>query len=319
MLRSIRQKLNDKLFGNNLLLNYVLANRKRSALSKKSNLFRKLSSALLKLYLIPVRNILTINYAPEFYYTELHKLMHISKVKGFDLIRIGSSHDGGYILLNDFHENNIAYSFGISNDVSWDKDMALNGYDVFMYDHTINGLPENNSRFHFFKLGIGGKNNHDERLKTLEELIAKNNHQDKNNMILKMDVEGAEWGFFESVSSETLSQFSQMTFEFHGMDITPNPEKIINILRKINKTHKLIHLHANNNGSYVQLGGKKFCSLLEVTYVLKSKYDFIDDYDVDLPLSLDEVNIDGIPEIELGRWNEKMSSNSSMYSLMRVK
>ena len=49
-------------------------------------------------------------------------------------------HDGGYILLDDFHEGSIAYSFGISTDVTWDKEMASRGYDVFMYDHTIDKL-----------------------------------------------------------------------------------------------------------------------------------------------------------------------------------
>ena len=212
-------------------------------------------------------------------------------------------------MLDDFHEGGIAYSFGIAGDVSWDKDMASRGYDVFMYDHTINNLPEENSRFHFFKQGISDTGEDSEQLKTLETLIKNNHHEDKRNMILKMDVEGAEWGFLERVSSEVLSQFGQMTFEIHNIINHKNPDQVLEVLRKINRTHKLVYLHANNNGSYLSTRGRNFCSLFEVSYVSRDKYNFVDDYDVKLPIAIDQVNINCRPEIELGRWNEDMTAD----------
>ncbi|MBR0168786.1 MAG: FkbM family methyltransferase [Synergistaceae bacterium] len=236
----------------------------------------------------------------ENYYRELHSLLKIDSAEGFDLIRIGRDYDGGYIMLDDFEPGGIAYSFGISGDVSWDKDMASRGYDVFMYDHTIDGLPEENTRFHWSKLGIADGVTHDDRLKTLEELISRNGHEGKRDMILKMDVEGAEWGFLESVKPETLSQFSQMTFELHNMIKLADHERVLNILRKINETHQLVHLHANNVSSYVTIGGRNFAALFEVSYVLRDKYKFSSEYDVKLPLKIDMPNITGWPEIELG-------------------
>ena len=206
--------------------------------------------------------------------------------------------------MDDFHAGDVAYSFGISDDVSWDKEMASRGYDIFMYDHTIDALPEENARFHWSKLGISDETTHDDRLKTLDELIKANHHEDKHNMILKMDVEGAEWGFLEQVSSETLSQFSQMSFEFHGIPSHKNPDLVLEVFRKINRTHQLVHIHANNCGNYISFGHKNFCELLELSYVLRGKYTFCDNYDVNLPLNIDEVNIPSLPEIPLGRWNE---------------
>lgn len=50
----------------------------------------------------------------------------------------------------------VAYSFGIANEVSWDVAMSQIDYEIFMYDMTIDGLPEENPKFHFFKEGIGG-------------------------------------------------------------------------------------------------------------------------------------------------------------------
>ena len=270
-------------------------------------MLRRVKQAVKK-YLIKrwkLKPIATYNFITSVeYYRELQKLLHISKPEGFELVRIGREHDGGYILLDDFHAGDIAYSFGICNDVSWDKDMASRGCDIFMYDHTIDGLPEENPRFHWVKLGIADGQTQDVRLKTLDELIRANHHENTRNMILKMDVEGAEWGFFEQVSSETLSQFAQMTFEFHGIPGHSNPELVLEVFRKINKTHQLVHAHANNNGNYISFGHKKFCDLFEFTYVLRSKYSFSENYDVNLPLSIDDVNIPAIPEIELGRWNQ---------------
>lgn len=267
---------------------------------------RYFTAAALTLYSIPLRGLEHTFVASADYYDELQTLLMVGKAEGFDLVRIGRDNDGGYISLNDFEEGNIAYSFGISNDVSWDKDMASRGYDVFMYDHTIDSLPEENERFHWFKLGISDESTNDERLKTLEYLIEQNHHGEKKNMILKMDVEGAEWGFLENVKPETLKQFGQITFEIHGMINPSDPERILNILRKLNMTHQLIHIHANNFVNYVTVSGKHFCDVFEVSYVLREKYKFSDSYDVVLPLKIDMPNANIRPEIELGNWNKRV-------------
>ena len=271
-----------------------------------------LKAAAAAVYTMPVRKILTLEepvkdfsfITSREYYAELQDLLRLSMPEGFSLVRTGREHDGGYIMLDDFNDGGIAYSFGISNDVSWDKDMASHGYDVFMYDHTIDGLPEKNPRFHWTKQGIADGVTQDDRLKTLDELIRANHHEGKCDMILKMDVEGAEWGFLESVSSETLSQFGQMTFEFHGIPNHDRPDLVLEVFRKINRTHQLVHVHANNFGNYISCGGKVFSTLFELSYVLRSKYSFSTDYAPVLPLDIDSPNKADLPEVELGRWNE---------------
>ena len=313
LIKRIKRAFIRTFAGNNVSFQNTLREEYR-----KGHVIRAVLSAI---YAFPIKKLLNQRNFKEFvfidskeYYEEIHELLHISQVKGFELTRIGRDYDGGYIMLDDFHEGGIAYSFGISTDVSWDKDMASRGYDVFMYDHTIEGLPEENSRFHFFRQGISDTGEDSEQLKTLETLIKNNHHEDKRSMILKMDVEGAEWGFLENVSSEVLSQFDQMTFEIHGIINHNNPEQVLEVLRKINKTHKLVHLHANNNGHYLSINHKNFCSLFEVSYVLRDKYDFIDDYDVNLPIAIDQTNSKSLPEIELGRWNEDFNHGEDIYA-----
>ena len=204
----------------------------------------------------------------------------------------------------------IAYSFGINDDVSWDLDMAQHGYDIFMYDPPVDTLPAESDKFHFFKEGVFGVEVPEKSLHTLDYFIKRNGHENKSNMILKMDVEGAEWSFLSTVTSETLNQFDQMVFEFH--DLTePKDQSVMNAtlacINKINRTHSLVHLHGNSCGVSLILDDKiLFPDTLELTYVKTSNYELVDDENIYLPISLDRP-CNGYNEIPLGYWNKKFS------------
>lgn len=232
----------------------------------------------------------------------MRRLFQRKNVEGISYVRIGRKHDGGYIMADDFKGKRIAYSVGIADDVSWDADMAARGFDVYMYDHTIEGLPKEDKHFHFCKIGLGNEsNNKNPALKTLDQLIAENGHSEERHMILKIDIEGAEWDVLCDLKEETLRQFSQIIFEFHDL-IRPEKEKLIcTAMEKLNRTHQLVHLHANNFGSYLQLGGIVLPELVEGTYLLKEEYCFCDQKET-LPTPLDEPNCVYLPDIFLGAW-----------------
>ena len=243
-------------------------------------------------------NELTHEYLSEFYelITILKPRLNIS----FD--RIGRDNDGGYIMLNEFSKGKIAYSFGISGDVSWDADMVSRGYDIFMYDHTIDELPQNNNHFHWCKLGVADSINHSSDLDTLENIIKKNGHDNEKHMILKMDVEGAEWGALQLTNSETLNKFDQMVFEFHDCVKTKNRELYLDILKKISKTHQCVHVHINNYSKIYMVNGINFGDCIEVTFVNKNMCEF-EKYDstYSLPIDLDQPCSPVFPEVILGR------------------
>lgn len=253
-----------------------------------------------------------INLIPE-YYEALRERLKIKKIIGKNFVRFGRNYDGGYIMVDNFKAfGGIAYSFGIGDDVSWDLDMAARGYDVFMYDPTIDRLPQNHERFHFFKEGILGIEVKEKSMNTLENFIRLNGHEDKENMILKMDVEGAEWSFLSTVSPELLSKFDQIVFEFHDM-LRPKDQSVMNAtlacIKKINRTHSLVHLHASNCDSFLILDDKVlFPNVLELTYVKTSNYKLVEDENIFLPISLDAPNNKGGPDVPLGFWNKKFNN-----------
>lgn len=258
-----------------------------------------------RLFFAPI--VLSVN-SNERFYCELKNVLKIRRVKNNSFIRIGRMGDGGYIMIDNFSKGGaVAYSFGISTEVSWDADMAKRGYDVFMYDMTIDKLPYENEKFHFFKEGIGGVKDETKLLDTLDNFIARNGHKNNSDMILKMDVEGAEWNFLETVSSETLNKFDQIVFEFHDLTVpktSAEMERTINLIDKINATHTLVHLHGNNYRQFINVEDIGVIpDVLELSYLRTENYKFHDDKEIFLPSRFDIPNDSSMPDVPLGYWN----------------
>ena len=271
-----------------------------------------------------------LNYMIETEYVkQVHLNLPIMDVVKYDYIRVGRDHDGGYIMVDDFKNVKNAYSCGIDHDVSWDLDLinrnSRGSIEIFMYDHTIDGLPQEHEHFHFFKTGITGIYDpaHPE-LETIPRLIKKNGHQDDYNMVLKMDIEGAEYDFLENVDEDTLNHFSQIVIEFHWFlhkffQPTGLENKILFSLDKLNSTHQLVHIHGNNaspiisnptinNGKPIftppgiARNGLVLPNLLECTYLHKERYKFKESKRF-FPTPLDRADDPGRPDINLGFWN----------------
>lgn len=239
---------------------------------------------------------------------ELYGLFPMYKVAKFNVKRLGRRGDGGYIMLDDFDNHKIAYSFGISDDVSWDKDAIANGVsDIYMYDHTIDGLPEDDKGFHWQKTGITGIYAESmPELRTLKQLLEDNKHIEKTGMLLKMDVEGAEWDVLGNSDSNILNKFSQIVLELHDMNKKENHEIIVKALKNLNKTHALINMHGNNWQGYEIGDGFSMPDALEVTYLNKMEYGHLLQPCVAfLPTDVDEKNTDKYSEIILGVWGKE--------------
>ena len=172
------------------------------------------------------------------------------------------------MMLNDFEKRGVSYSFGVGTDVSWDEGMAKQGYDVYMYDHTVTQLSKDCHGFHFFRQGIAavpcaGKD-------TLVHFLEVNGHDEKMGMILKMDVEGAEWEIIDTCDISCLDKFNQIVMEIHGMLNFSRVDIVTRCLKKLSQTHYVIHVHANNATVSLWLNGKVCLSdCMEVTWANK--------------------------------------------------
>ena len=268
-----------------------------------AKMLRELEEKNVKAQLRNIINNYSITCYPEKekYFKQVKELCKVKKAIGYELVRVGKRHDGGYIMLNDFREEYIAYSFGIGGEASWDQWMAECGIHVDCYDHTIKQLPYNHAGVTFHKIGISGVDHIDESLLSMTSILHENGHEKKDNLILKMDVEGAEWDFINSVSSDVLNQFLQITLELHDLTSIEYSEKVVSALEKINKTHQVVWVHANNNGGVEQANDIVMPRLLEITYANKNKYMF-DVTSYNCPLDIDDPNIENCFDVVLKDW-----------------
>jgi hypothetical protein len=61
-------------------------------------------------------------------------------------------------------------------------------------------------------------------------------------VIIKMDIEGAEWDALLATPDELLASIPQISMEMHGYD----DPKIVEVLRKLKRHFYLVNLHFNN-------------------------------------------------------------------------
>ena len=95
--------------------------------------------------------------------------------------------------------------------------MANKGIDIFPNSITLSTEPpEEHPRFHFFKARFP-QMAQATLSRSLSELVTANGHAGSNRMILKMDIEGAEWAVLTATDTATLSQFRQIIVELHGL------------------------------------------------------------------------------------------------------
>lgn len=211
------------------------------------------------------------------YAREIVALLRPMDAIGFNLVRKGRPYDGGYVMLNAGLECAPVYSIGISDDVSWDSDMAALGCDVFQYDHTVPFLPAQNPKFHFARIGLGVADTTDGVFRSLASMLASNGHSDRHDVILKMDIENAEWDVLESASDTILNQFSQIIIELHELTCRENSQRmaqITRVLRRLASIHQPVHVHANNFGRLFYAGGVALPECVEVAYVRRAEHRF---------------------------------------------
>ena len=215
------------------------------------------------------------NQATHDFIRPILKMLSPKDPDGISFKRIGRRFDGGYVMADAFDTGGVAYSLGIKQDVTWDSDMVELGYDIYMYDHTIDGLPVSSEKFNFYKQGISGKESAE--FTTLPAQMKKHGHTRRTDLVLKVDIEGDEWPMINSMSMNELNCFKQIAIELHGFKKLHKAfwaREVHSALQKLRKNHIPIHIHGNNNGHFCCSGGLVYPSTLEVTFLRSDVCNF---------------------------------------------
>jgi hypothetical protein len=160
--------------------------------------------------------------------------------------RFGSANDGGYLMCENLVEPlDSAYSYGVGPNDDWGCEMSRRYHvPVYEYDCFDPARPKcDGGRLIFRNECVSDRTeSRDSRLfDTLENQIAKNGDIGRH-VIIKMDIEGAEWQSLLAAPDELFQSIPQLAMEMHGFD----DPKIVEVLRKLKRNFYLVNLHFNN-------------------------------------------------------------------------
>tara|TARA_E500000178_G_scaffold116575_1_gene116604 strand:- start:822 stop:1556 length:735 start_codon:yes stop_codon:yes gene_type:complete len=188
-------------------------------------------------------------------------------------LRLGNICDGGYVIADLSNNYDLIIGAGIANDISFEKAFIEKyGVKAIVFDGTETSgyeLTKNEPNITYIEKNIASKNSQNNiglgGIKPSTTNLVEYCYN-KNNIFLKMDIEGAEWEYFANLPIEMLLKFKQIVIEFHF----PRTINHFKVLSKIASTHYLIHYHANNNNQVVfNISNVNIPAVFECTYIRK--------------------------------------------------
>ena len=161
-------------------------------------------------------------------------------------LRVGSANDGGYAMCGNLLAGiKTAYSYGIGGNDDWGCQISTtHKVPVHQYDcFTPTSAPCRGGRMHLNVECVGPKTESKDgrNFDTLVKQIARNGDTGKK-MVVKMDIEGAEWQTIVTAPDSLFDSIVQMPMELHGVDA---PE-VLEGLRKLKRHFYLVAVHFNN-------------------------------------------------------------------------
>ena len=234
-------------------------------------------------------------------FLQFASLFSPEKVIGFDKIRVGSETDGGYVMLDDFGDVDLALSFGVDINADWDVEVAERGIKVQQFDHSVPQSPVDHPQISFFKQMITPTGDEPDS-NSITRIFNSAGVKRDACVILKIDIESAEWDVLDGCPVPALKRFSQILIEMHDFDRATDPYWLMRatrVMKKLKDLFGVYHVHANNWSPMAAIGNVYFPGTLEVSMASKTRYEF-ERSDELFPTRLDAPNNPLRPDLYLG-------------------
>ena len=183
------------------------------------------------------------------------------------LERIGDDGDGGYFLPDNLSYVDGCFSPGVGDSSHFEAALAERGIRSFLADGSVDGPAQESDLFDFEKKYLSPE---DSPTSVCLESWVTSKCPDGRNLILQMDIEGAEWAVLSSVEPSVLRRFAIIAIEFHDLHMVAgvlSGQLIRKVLQKVRDEFSVCTIHPNNNSPIVHVGSIDIPPTLEVTFV----------------------------------------------------
>ncbi len=226
------------------------------------------------------------------------KYNFLKPIKTSNLIRLGRTHDGGYVVDADIIKKcNTLITFGLGPDWSFELDYIKknNELEIFIYDHTVSSTPYFKEVIKYLRRFLTFRGSYESvvnRIKYLSNFRNFLNHKKVNyfsekitypmidkidtdvdkafsrvkntgDVVLKCDIDGGEYKIIDGILKYS-NRIKMLIFEFHLVE--NNEENFYSSIKKIQKNFEIIHIHGNNHFSKLDSG---LPLILEITLINK--------------------------------------------------
>jgi len=186
------------------------------------------------------------------------------------LIRLGCDDDGGYLVPDDLDGITACFSPG-GNRASFESSLIAVGIRCHLADLSgdTNPLPPGQSTFIQKNVGVINDLEH----VTVDQWVAEFEPGD-SDLLLQMDIEGAEWSSVLRMSDITLQRFRIIVLECHDLERLMERHSFITIsdvFDRLLSTHYIVHIHPNNWSGTVRAKDIVIPRAIELTFVRKDR------------------------------------------------
>ena len=199
---------------------------------------------------------------------ELISILAPNKFKG-DLKRFGDKGDGSYVLpKNIVTPKTHLISGGIADNNEFEIELAKKGVTGIQVDNSITRAPKEHKNLIFKFATLGDKDGTNKI--SLGNLIS--NAPTNKNLIVKLDIEGAEIAALQNLSKKSLKRIDCLVLELHNLSSLVQNDRVLKSLIKLkNSGLSSIYLQANNGILDYIISGVLIPDNVEVTFVRKEK------------------------------------------------
>lgn len=190
------------------------------------------------------------------------------------LIRLGPSGDGGYLVPDDLGGITACFSPGVSDEAGFELSIAQMGIPCYLADASVTEEPVKHEQIFFEPLFLGPTSDGD-RFISLQDWVVSKDVAD-GDLLLQMDIEGAEYEVLSSAPKELLGRFRVIAIELHHLEhILTNKFSALGFgafLEKLKEQFEVVHIHPNNNRRPVVHEAIEIPPVIEVTFLRKDRF-----------------------------------------------